>query len=92
MSQTTLSNLLVYLYSALTPQNMMWLGQNLIQRAEKESEMLRPYTMDEINAMIDNAERESAAGEYRTNEEVFKGLLSEDELNIRNYEQEGCLA
>lgn len=58
----------------------------------KEREMLRPYTMDEINAVIDNAERESAAGEYRTNEEVFKGLLSEDELNLRNYEQEGCLA
>lgn len=92
MSQASLSNLLVYLYSTLTPQNMLWVGKNLISRAEEENDRLRPFTMDDINAIMDNAERESAAGEYRTNEEVFKDLLSEEDLKMHDYEQESCLA
>ena len=71
---------------------MLWVGKNLISRAEEENDRLRPFTMDDINAIMDNAERESAAGEYRTNEEVFKDLLSEEDLKMHDYEQESCLA
>ncbi|MBQ1698620.1 MAG: hypothetical protein II075_12150 [Bacteroidales bacterium] len=33
---------------------------------------LRRYTMDEINAMLDQAEARFAEGKYVTNEEVFR--------------------
>ena len=44
--------------------------------------------------MIDRAEEESAAGEFRSNEDVFKVLLSEEDLKFseEHYEMEGCLA
>lgn len=95
MSTTTLSNLLLYLYGTLTPQNMVWVGEHLISYAKKEQDKkLPPYTMDDINAMIDRAEEESAAGEFRSNEDVFKDLLSEEDLKFseEHYEMEGCLA
>lgn len=34
----------------------------------------RPYTIEEINAMIDQAERESAAGLGQDSEEMFREL------------------
>ena len=41
------------------------------QDEKQESEQLKPYTMEEINARIDQAEADSAAGRYRSAEEVF---------------------
>ena len=70
MSTATLNNLLEYLYGTLTPDNMRWVGRHLIEHADKE-EPLRPYTMEEINAMIDESERQIAAGQYKPIEEVF---------------------
>ena len=43
------------------------------------SDELTPYSMDEINAMIDEAERESAAGLGQDSEEMFREL--EEELS-----------
>ena len=43
---------------------------------------IRRYTMDEINAMLDEAERQFEAGEYLTSEEVwdkYKEELEEEE-------------
>ena len=36
MSIATLTNLLEYLYATLSPNNMKWVGEHLIERAEKE--------------------------------------------------------
>lgn len=46
--------------------------RNRIAQDEKqESEQLKPYTIEELHARIDQAEADSAAGRYRTHDEVF---------------------
>lgn len=73
MSTTELTGLRDYLYSTLTPENMLWLATELTEYAKKEqSERLRPYTMREIDTMLNDAEAAFEAGEYLTNDEVFK--------------------
>ena len=72
MSTATLTSLLDYLFGTLSPSNMRWVGEHLIEQAEKqESEQLRPYTMDEIDAMLDDAEAAFDAGVFLTQDEVF---------------------
>ena len=72
MSTTALEGLLSYLYGTLSPSNMRWVGEHLIEYAKKEQdEQLRPYTMQEIDDMLDEAEAAFEAGDYLTNEEVF---------------------
>lgn len=46
---------------------------------------LTPYTMEEINAMIDEAERDFEAGRFYTSEEVFQELEEEfDKLRLES--------
>lgn len=73
METTGLNNLLDYLYRTLTPHNMRWVGERLIEHAikEEEDEQLRPYTMQEIDSMLNDAETAFEAGDFLTNEEVF---------------------
>ena len=72
MSTMALEGLLSYLYGTLSPSNMRWVGEHLIEYAKKEQdEQLRPYTMQEIDDMLDEAEAAFEAGEYLTSEEVF---------------------
>ena len=72
MSTATLTSLLDYLCGTLTPNNMRWVGEHLIEYAKKEeNEQLRPYTMEEIDDMLDEAEAAFEAGDYLTNDEVF---------------------
>ena len=72
MSTATLRSLLDYLYDTLSISNMRWVGERLIEQAnKKEKEQLRPYTMQEIDNMLDEAEAAFEAGEYLTNDEVF---------------------
>lgn len=72
MSTATLTGLLQYLYGTLTPSNMRWVGEHLIEYANKEEEQaLQPLTMEEIDAMLDEAESDFAAGNYLTHDEVF---------------------
>ena len=73
MSNATLTNLLDYLYGTLTPSNMRWVGEHLIEYARKEEEapVLKPFTMEEIDAILDEAEQDFEAGEYLTHDEVF---------------------
>ena len=83
MSETTLSNLLEYLYSTLTPSNMRWMAEQLKERATVEEESVRPYTMEEIHAMLDEAERDFAAGRGIPDEEVWRKYdeaLAKEEL------------
>ena len=72
MSTATLRSLLDYLYGTLSPNNMRWVGEHLIEYAKKEeSEQLRPYTMQEIDDILDEAEAAFEAGYYLTNDDVF---------------------
>ena len=72
MSTAALTSLLDYLYGTLSPSNMHWVGEHLIEYSKKEeSEQLRPYTMQEIDDMLDEAEAAFEAGDYLTNDEVF---------------------
>lgn len=70
MSTATLTSLLDYLTGALTIDNKQWLADHLYQQV-RENESLSPYTMEEIDTMLHEAEEDYAAGRYKTNDEVF---------------------
>ena len=53
----------------LSADNKRWLGEKLI-KASEEQEHLAPYTMEEINAWIDESEADFAAGRCLTAEEA----------------------
>ena len=72
MSETTLSNLLEYLYSTLTPSNMRWMAEQLKERATVEEESVRPYTMEEIHAMLEASQADIAAGRTYSHEDVMR--------------------
>jgi hypothetical protein len=81
MSEATLTSLLEYLYGALTPSNQRWLAAHLIENANAvESESMKPYTMEEINARLDQSERDFAEGNYYSHEEVLNML--DEELGL----------
>lgn len=74
MSTAALSSLLDYLYGTLTPDNMRWVAKHLMERANKGDDdfPLKRYTKGEINAMLDEAEAEIAAGIGTPHEEVMR--------------------
>lgn len=73
MSETALNNLRDYLCGTLTKEDMAWLSTELALESMGD-ENPTPYTMDEINAMIDEGEEDFKAGRYYTSEEVFKAI------------------
>lgn len=78
MGTATLTSLLEYLYGTLSISNMRWVGEHLIEHADKaESEQLRPYTMEEINSMVDVSERQLAEGKWQDGEEVIREIEEE---------------
>ncbi|MBO4800963.1 MAG: hypothetical protein J5545_03770 [Bacteroidaceae bacterium] len=78
MSTQALTGLRDYLFGTLNIGNLYWLANELTEYAQKkEAQHLKPYTMEEINAMIDQAERESALGLGQESEEMFRELEEE---------------
>ena len=78
MSTTALTGLRDYLVGTLNAGNLYWLATELKEYAKKkEAHHLKPYTMEEINAMIDQSERNSAAGLGQDSEEMFSELEEE---------------
>lgn len=75
MSQESLNTLRDYLLVTLQPSDMHWLGNILLEHS-REKEAMRAYTKEEINAMMDEAERQFEAGEYHTDDEVFERLYN----------------
>ena len=86
MSTTALNGLRDYLTGTLSPSNMVWLATQLTEYARKQEEPpFRRYTMDEINAMLDEAEAEIAAGGGIPDEEAWdewEEELENDERQI----------
>lgn len=89
MSTATLTGLLDYLYDTLTPSDMRWVGERLIDRAIQEEHTPKPYTMEELNAMLDLAEADIAAGRTIPDEEVWRRY---DERRTREEQKEPELA
>lgn len=55
----------------LSTANKRWLAEHLIAQVEQDTaEQAKPYTMAEIDAMIDESEADVAAGRYYTQEEA----------------------
>ena len=79
MNEKALTNLRDYLTGALQPQELMWLINELSPYAAMPEGTLEPYTMEELNARIDEAERQSAAGEYMDHEDVMRELFADFE-------------
>lgn len=73
MSSTALQGLLEYLYGTLTPKSMRWVADHLIEHAALAEEPApKRLTMEEVNAMIDEAEANIAAGRGIPHEESMR--------------------
>ena len=70
MSKESLEHLRDYIQLTLSPHDISWLMNELGAKSQKQ-ETLKPYTMDEINAMIDEGERDLAEGRYRDIDDLF---------------------
>ena len=72
MSTQALTGLRDYLTGTLSVADMKWLVKELTEYAKKEEFPLKRYTMEEINAMLDEAEAEIVAGKGTPHEEVMR--------------------
>ena len=76
MSTTALQGLLEYLYGTLTPSNMRWVADHLIEHADRaEKSGLRRFSMEEVDAILDEAEIAKYSPEERR----------EYEESVKNY-------
>lgn len=64
-----LAGLLEYLYATLSPKSMQWLGEHLIEHAQS---VVQPYTMAEIDAILEESERDFEAGRCYSTEQVLQ--------------------
>ena len=77
MSKENLINLRNYLYGTLDADDMLWLADELKRRLQKK-ENIKPYTREELYAMIEESERQYANGEYFSTEEVLSEIEEEE--------------
>ena len=75
MNATLSLESILQMLQPLSADNKRWLGEKLIEESrEEEEERLTPYTMEEINAWIDESEADFAAGRYISNEEMNRRM------------------
>lgn len=86
MSTEALSGLRDYLFGTLSRSNMLWLSDQLREKAE-EKEELKPYTVEELRQMVEEGRKEIAEGNYLTSEEVFKDLFEEFDVEESEVEE-----
>lgn len=72
MSTQALTGLRDYLTGTLSIADMNWLAAELTDYAKKEGFPLKRHTKEEINAMLDEAEADIAAGRVTPHEEVMR--------------------
>lgn len=72
MNATLSLESILQMLQPLSAANKRWLGEKLIEKSHEEEEEERPtpYTMEQINAWIDESEADFAAGRYLTAEEA----------------------
>ena len=76
MSKESLEHLRDYIQLTLSPLDISWLMNELGAKSQQK-DTLKPYTMDEINAMMDEGERQIANGEYQDFDEAMDELERE---------------
>ena len=74
MSTQALNGLRDYLTATLSIADMNWLAAELTEYARKEEHPQKPYTMEELNAMLDVAEADIAAGRVIDDEDAWDEL------------------
>ena len=74
MSTTALNGLRDYLYSTLSPSNMIWLGTQLTEYGKKKEEALKSYTKEELIARAERGREEIACDHYVTIDELLRDM------------------
>ncbi len=93
MSTATLNSLLEYLYGTLSRNDMRWVADHLMEHANREEDYdLKPYTMEEINAMLDAAEADIAAGRTSPHEESMRQARERIACKARVKREESVMA
>lgn len=93
MSTATLNSLLEYLYGTLSRNDMRWVADHLMEHANREEDYdLKPYTMEEINAMLDAAEADIAAGRTTPHEESMRQARERITLKAHMKREESVMA
>ncbi|MBQ7423167.1 MAG: hypothetical protein IJV19_00310 [Prevotella sp.] len=78
MSIATLEGLRDYLYSTLSPSNMLWLSNQLADFAKQiDGTSHRPYTTEELHERIAKSERDIAEGNVYDFDEVLRDIEEE---------------
>ena len=77
MSTTALTNLRDYLTGTLSREDMMWLVEEMRDFMRGKEENLKPYTIEEIHAMIEESERDIAEGRVYDFDEVMAEIEKE---------------
>lgn len=81
MTEKALNNLSEYLCDTLSNEEKTALALELNMSTMDNS--LPPYTEEEMRAMIEESERQFAAGEYMSSDEMFEQLEKELEGEFR---------
>ena len=72
MSTKVLTNLRDYLTGTLSTADLTWLIDQMTDYLQAQQQQPRRYTKEEINAMLDEAEAEIAAGKGIPHDEAMK--------------------
>ena len=86
MSTKALSGLRDYICGSLSFANILWLCKQLtdyVQQQQKTQNNPLPHTKEELNAALDEAERQFKNGEYVTNEEVMR-WIKDERINVKS--------
>lgn len=88
METAAYNSLRDYLYQALSPDEKLRMGEELMLRAKEEQgeSPLKRYTIEEIHAMIDESERQLAAGLWQDSEDMMRELEEEFAAEEEQYE------
>ena len=81
METKAYNGLMDFLCNTLTPSELKRLGEQLVNHAkmkEEEEELFRPYTMEELNAMLDEAESQEGIPDEEVMREMEEELQREE--------------
>ncbi len=77
MSTATLSGLRDYLYGTLSPDDMVWLVEELKRFVRKDGDTLSSYSMEELEARIAKSEGDAAEGNVYDFDDVMDEIEAE---------------
>ena len=84
-----MNSLLDYLYGTLSPSNMKWVAEHLLEQAKYEEEHLKPYTVEELMERAEEGRRQIAMGNYIEMDDLLQELdrdFAEDNPIVSEHE------